>query len=215
MKKFSTRFLTALLAVAILVAGLPMSVFADQLHGTPSSSSQIIDLSNDSTFMNADEMPDAIMEEIDKRTENTKYIRLADGSHYIAQYENAIHYQDENGMWQEIDNTLVSSAANGNDDVNGYETSNLKRSIKFANNSNSSKLLTIKDDNYKINFGLIGANGVKGITVTNPQEVDSSTTKLEQLTIVKKNVSSVIYEDILTDVDLQYIVNGYLNIKFA
>ncbi len=133
---------------------------------------------------------------------------MADGSHYIAQYENAIHYQDENGMWQEIDNTLVSSAANGNDDVNGYETSNLKRSIKFANNSNSSKLLTIKDDNYKINFGLIGANGVKGITVTNPQEVDSSTTKLEQFTIVKKNVSSVIYEDILTDVDLQYIVIG-------
>ena len=63
--------------------------------------------------------------------------------------------------------------------------------------------MTIKDDNYKINFGLIGANGVKGITVINPQGVDSSTTKLEQLTIVKKNVSSVIYEDILTDVDLQ------------
>ena len=98
MKKFSTRFLTALLAVAILVAGLPMSVFADQLHGTPSSSSQIIDLSNDSTFMSADEMPDAIMEEIDKRTENTKYIRLADGSHYVAQYENAIHYQDETSL---------------------------------------------------------------------------------------------------------------------
>lgn len=68
--------------------------------------------------------------------------------------------------------------------------------------------MTIKDDNYKINFGLIGANGVKGITVTNPQGVDSSTTKLEQLTIVKKNVSSVIYEDILTDVDLQYVVIG-------
>ena len=208
MKKISTRFLTTLLALAILVAGLPVSVFADQIHGTSSSNVQMIDLSNDSVLLRADEISDAVMEEKDKRTENTKYIRLADGSHYVAQYETSIHYQDESGTWQEFDNTLVYSAASSDDEVNGYETSNNKRSIKFANNSNSSKLLTIKDDKYKINFGLVGANGTKGVTVINPKESDPNETKLEQITVVKKNISSVVYEDVWDSVDLQYIVIG-------
>lgn len=40
------------------------------------------------------------------REENVKHFRLPDGSMIAAQYDTAVHYRDESGTWQNIDNTL-------------------------------------------------------------------------------------------------------------
>ena len=147
MKKFSTRFLTALLAVAILVAGLPMSVFAAEVNNSTNASATNTDLGTGiETVKNAEVY--AVDEDIALRNSNTKYIRMSDGSYYVAMYNNEVHYQNEDGEWEEIDNTLSSSSSADDDDFVGVSTAKSKYNVKFANNSSSSKLVTIKDGNY-------------------------------------------------------------------
>jgi hypothetical protein len=134
-------------------------------------------------------------EDVSKRTENAKYIRMSDGSYYVAMYDDAVHYQDENGDWQDIDNTLSESSAADSDDVAGVATSKGKHTVEFANNSNSSKLVAIKQDKYKISFNLIGANKSKAAMVTNPAEHAEDATELEKITVLNKMISSVKYAD--------------------
>ena len=207
MKKFSTRFLTVLLAVAILVAGLPMSVFAAEVNNSTNASATNTDLGTGiETVKNAEVY--AVDEDIALRNSNTKYIRMSDGSYYVAMYNNEVHYQNEDGEWEEIDNTLLTSASEDDDDFVGVSTAKSKYNVKFANNSSSSKLVTIKDGNYKISFGLVNADKTKAATITNPETHDEDATALERLIYVKNAVSSVVYEDILENVDLEYVVNG-------
>ena len=52
------------------------------------------------------------MEEPDQRTANTKVYRCEDGATMAAIYDDAVHYE-ENGIWYEIDNTLLSETRDG------------------------------------------------------------------------------------------------------
>lgn len=210
MKKLSIKFLSVLLSVLMLASVMPSSVYAIAAEDIADSLRTDESVSSDITSEEASEASSevyALGEDVSKRTENAKYIRMSDGSYYVAMYDSAVHYL-YGDVWEEIDNTLASSSASDSDDVAGVATSKGKHTIKFANNSNSSKLVAIKQGNYKISFNLVGANKSKGISVTNPEAHSDDATDLERLTVVKKAVSSVIYEDILDGVDLEYVVNG-------
>lgn len=136
-------------------------------------------------------------------------IRMSDGSYHVAMYETAVHYLDEDGDWDEIDNTLVSSSSNDTDDFAGVSNLKGKWSVKFANNSSSSKLVAIKDSEYKLSFHLVNANKSKAATVIQPDlsENDESSV-LERILIVKKGISRVKYSDILDGVDIEYVMVG-------
>ena len=209
-KRKSIKFLSVLLSVLMLASVMPSSVYAiaaeDIADGLRTDEIVSSTVSSEEASEASSEVY-ALGEDVSKRTENAKYIRMSDGSYYVAVYDSAVHYLDGD-VWEEIDNTLASSSASGSDDVAGVATSKGKHTIKFANNSNSSKLVAIKQGNYKISFNLVGANKSKGITVTNPETHSDDATELERLTVVKKAVSSVVYEDILDGVDLEYVVNG-------
>ena len=205
MRNFKLKFLSVLLAVIMFVTFVPNSVYAviaDAFNTDETYNNSTIG-SNDS-----EEEAYALGEDISKRTENAKYIRMSDGSYYLAMYNNAVHYQDENGDWQDIDNTLSGSSAADSDDVAGVATSKGKHTVKFANNSNSSKLVAIKQYKYKISFNLVGANKSKAATVTNPTEHAEDATELQKITVLNKMISSVKYADILDGVDLEYVVSG-------
>ena len=182
---------------------LPMSVFAAEITNENNTTDLpgIIDTNENASIY-------AVGEDLSLRTANTKHIRMSDGSYYVAMYDNDVHYLNDENEWEEINNTLISSSASDEEDIDGVATSKGKTSVKFANNSSSSKLISIKNGNYKISFGLVGANKAKVITVSNPEEHSDDVTELERLTIVKKAVSSVIYTDILDNIDLEYVVIG-------
>ena len=208
MKKFTTRFLTVFLAIAILIAALPMSVFAAEFNELLQDSGELISGRENSAESTEEKEVYALGEDTALRTAKSKHIRMSDGSYYAAVYANDVHFLNDEGEWEEIDNTLIASNASGNDDVNGVATTTGKINVKFANSSNSSKLVAIKTDDYKISFGLVGANSAKGITVNNPEALGEDVSELERLLSVKKSVSSVIYNDILENTDLEYIVSG-------
>ena len=205
MIRFRTKILSVLLAILMFVTFVPSSVYAAVADAFNTNETY-----NNSTTGNNDSVKEAyaIGEDISKRTENAKYIRMSDGSYYVAMYDNAVHYQDEDGVWQDIDNTLSDSSAVDSDDITGVATSKGKHTVKFANNSNSSKLVAIKQDKYKISFNLVGANKSKAATVTNPAEHAGDATELEKITVLNKMISSVKYTDILSGVDLEYVVSG-------
>lgn len=73
----------------------------------------------------------------------------------VAQYDTAVHYMDETGMWKDIDNTLS---------ISGSEISTANAKIKFAKKTNgSNEIFTLHNGNQKLSLSLNGANKkVKG-----------------------------------------------------
>ena len=182
MMKFRLKFISVLLALVMFLTFVPDTLYAeaaDLLSDMMSNeSSENVKAENSEETENTSKEVYAWGEDVSKRTENAKYIRMSDGSYYVAMYDNAVHYQDENGVWQDIDNTLADSLAADSDDVVGVATSKGKHTVKFANNSNSSKLVAIRQDKYKISFNLVGANKSKAATVTNPTEHAEDATEI-------------------------------------
>ena len=43
----------------------------------------------------------------EERETSVKHFRLSNGSYLAAQYDYPVHYQDENGQWQDYDNSLT------------------------------------------------------------------------------------------------------------
>ena len=192
-KHYSLRLVAAILSIAIALMSLPLAVFAEE-------QGRLFENQETESVVKKD-----LFEVVEARTATTKMFRLEDGSFYIAQYDSDIHYLDESGAWQEIDNTLTA---------HGSEISTKNAKIKFAKKTNgSNKIFTIHNGNQKLTLSLIGAN--KKITgkITNHQsEFDAQTTKLEKMTTLDHVNATVRYEEILRDTDLEYIVSG-VNIK--
>ena len=194
MKKFSMKFIAGLLSVLLVIMSLPVSAFA-------------IDLSGDTSppTISQEEANHDIVEIVDMRTATDKYYRLDDGSYYVAHYNSDVHYLDDNGVWQDIDNSLA---------VNGSEITTSNAKIKLAKKTTGNgEIFTIHDGNRKLSLSLNGANKkVEGIISNNETEFDDDATQLQKMTTLDKISASVRYNDILENVDLEYVIKG-ANIK--
>ena len=189
-----------ILSILVVIAGLPMTVFGAEFNEWLEAASlktnteaEVIDLCKD------------IYELKDKRTATTKHFRLEDGSFYVAQYNTDIHYLDENGEYQDIDNSLSAS---------GSEISTSNAKIKFAKKTTgNNNIFTLHDGNRKLTLSLDDANKkIEGKIFNNETEFGDDTTQLQKMTTLDKISASVLYEDILANTDLEYVING-LNIK--
>ena len=206
MKKFSFKFLTAFIAVVVTIMSLPMNVLAAELQN--SINQTVIEhesLATETSENNTDEQKKQIVEVTDLRTESTKTFRLPDGSYYLAQYSNDIHSLDENGEWRDIDNTLFEM---------GNEIGTNDAKIKFAKKTNGrEKLFTLHDGNKKLTLSLNGAaKGVLGQVKNNEDVFPKDATELQKMTTLSKISASVLYENILANTDLEYVISGS-NIK--
>jgi hypothetical protein len=209
MKK-STRLFSLLLSVVMLICIIPQSVLAEIGEIISGNNSET---TNQSSSSNSETTTDAFVyvlgEVIEKRTETTKTFRMSDGSLVAADYGKTIHFADDNGNWQDYDNTLSYSNASSADseDVNGYGIAKSNIAFKLANNSNSSNLLKITKDDYKISINLVDADKSKAIEVykTTDKPVGNDINSVAKL---YKFSSGAIYKDILPSTDLEYIISG-------
>ena len=189
MKKLSIKAISILLSFLMVITGFPFYVFA---------SDGIED------FV-AEDTREEVFEIVSSRTANSKVYRLADGSYYLAQYDTDVHYLSEDGTWEEIDNTLSAS---------GDSISTPDAKIKFAKKTTGNgELFALHNGNSKLTLTLNGANKKVSAQIQNSQgSLGESATRLEKMTALDGISASVTYADILTDTDLQYIINGS-NIK--
>ena len=194
MKKYSIRFISGLLSVLLVIMSLPVTAFA-------------VDFNSDilPPTISPEETNHDIVEIVDMRTATDKYFRLDDGSYYVAHYNSDIHYLDDNGVWQDIDNSLA---------VNGSEITTSNAKIKLAKKTTGNgEIFAIHDGNRKLSLALNGANkNVEGIISNNETEFDDDATQLQKMTTLDKISASVRYNDILDNVDLEYVIKG-ANIK--
>lgn len=94
MRNIWKKLTASLLALVLTVQLLPVSALADEFE---------IDGERHDTFTY--EQPDVSGEIPELRGEYEKHFSLSDGTYSAVVYPYAVHY-DEDGIWQEIDNTL-------------------------------------------------------------------------------------------------------------
>ncbi len=185
-KLFGIKSLATLLSILMIMTSLPLSAFALGLG------------SDDTDESGSYERLNEAFEVEELREESVKHFRLEDGSYVAAQYDMPVHYLDDNGEWQDIDNSLV---ANGSE----YTTSNAR--IKFAKKiTGNENLFTLHDGNHKITMSFDNAIKKTEGKVTNTDEELNGATKLQKMMALEGLTSEIIYKDILSDVDLQYVI---------
>jgi len=133
------------------------------------------------------------------REENVKHLRLEDGTFLAVVYGDSVHRKSSEGEWEEIDNSLY--------EINGALSTSDGR-VKFAKQTTDlASLFTLQEGNYKVSFGLKNAKEDTAVAVTNAKtEPDIDATKLQRLTTVEKITSSIIYENIVDNTDIEYIL---------
>ena len=185
MRKKSFKLLSVILSIAILMTSLPLSVFA------------FSDTEDDIDTVTSEK---EIFELVNLRTATTKQFKLEDGTYYLAQYDTDVHYLDDEGAWQDINNTLAES---------GNEISTADARIKFAKKTNgSNELFTIHTENRKLSLALNGSNKKVKAQITNNSSVEEDIPELQKMTDLKNISASVKYEDVLEGTDIEYVIKG-------
>ena len=97
-RSISFKIVSVFLSLAILAVSLPLSAFAIESGvGEPSEPPLEEELVSSTA---------EIIEVNEMRSASEKTFRLTDGNFYIAHYDTEIHEQNEEGVWQDIDNRL-------------------------------------------------------------------------------------------------------------
>ena len=195
------KTLAYLLSILLIFYAVPANVYAELIETVESA------LDNASEETIAEEVEEetetkkAVFEVTDRREETVKHFRTEDGSFTAVQYGIPVHEKDENGEWQDIDNTLSESGSE-------YTTSNAR--VKFAKKTTGNEtLFTLHEGNRKITMSLSGANKKVAGQVTNTQtEFSEDATQLQKLMTLDKLSSKILYPEILDGVDLEYVVNS-------
>ena len=91
---------------------------------------------------------DVVEEDITKRGEYYKEFVLNNGLRMATLYPYAVHYE-EDGQWEEIDNTLIA-------DGDHYTNTAGEWSVSFPKNMNTGKAVSIQKDGYTLQFYMTG-----------------------------------------------------------
>jgi len=104
LKKYVIRPLAVMLAVVLLVQAQP-------LHGFVSTRAFVFPMTTLDSLPETPDMPSVVSrhvsELVELRTADSRHFRNEDGTFTAYVYSEIIHFQDADGNWVEIDNTLV------------------------------------------------------------------------------------------------------------
>ena len=144
------RLISMLLVIVMVMYMLPISSFAVE---DPENNAESISNNTTSDMEQVDMEEVCVLEEItENRTEFTKEFMLSNGLHMAAVYPTAVHYQ-ENGQWQDIDNTLktVGRGTNGT-----YTNTAGVWNVSFPQQLTGNNSFAITKNGYTLRFGMGG-----------------------------------------------------------
>lgn len=154
--KFS-RVLSFILVLALIINIVPVGALAQEIQsGKTDDSTDINDVDPSTTD---DSEIDSILadatiltEVTENRTEYSKEYKLSNGLQFTAIYPSPIHYE-YNGKWQDIDNSLVSTASGGE---SFYTNASGKWSVQFPQKLTGNNTIRISQKGHTIQFGMAG-----------------------------------------------------------
>jgi|GEM_PF-1154613 len=155
-----------------------------------------------------------VEEIISLRDEYTKHFRNEDGTITAASYPSSIHYLDEEGNWQDIDNSLIENNSDVSKNSNSNNKNNENKNVNseylklknnpnigvlFAKKSNHEELIKVNIKGYELSWGIENIEKSQGKVITEKSNDKFNLT----------NVSSgVIYKNVLQNVDLVYYISS-------
>lgn len=217
--KLILKVVSFLLAIIIVAEILPFSTIATELNNQEIIEKAIAESVVDNSS--------AIVAEVETlRDEYTKHFRCEDGSFVAAMYNEPAHYQ-ENGVWEEIDNTVhVNDNASIEKNVVSnnakYAITKTSTPITFPESINDGKI-TISKNNNIITFGAKDnstATASVATISTSDELISTSITKtIEAETIqpVNKNQaallsdnrsSAITYNNVFENASIEYEVSS-------
>ena len=160
-----TKTLAVTLSLLIVLLGLPLSVFAEDLQNLFASEAGEAPFAAEESIggSNAAILSLEPFEETSLRSDSTKAFRLPDGSHYLAQYTTDIHNLDADGNYRDIDNTLKLSA--------GVFSTEDGRFSLAEKTGDGKALLTRSFGNASLSFSVKNARSAAGTVEKNTVEL--------------------------------------------
>ena len=196
------KIVTVLLCVFML-AGSVIPQNNQVVYAFDNSYNEISDLEESENYYESESIDPALIpvtvEDTTMRTETEKYFRKIDGTYEVAIYDGAVHY-DDNGEWKDIDNRMIY---NTNEDL--YENMANKFKIKFPKTIDYNKSIKLDMGDYSIDWSMMGINSSPILY----EDSNLSPNNIKELVNIN---SSIIYENVITNVNLEYTLSG-TNIK--
>ena len=217
-KRTCFRLVSFILALVLTFCSLPMLAFARQRdeedEPTPLLGNSLQMEANENASLvqsaeNARREVRLLGELAELRESNAKHFLYSDGTVRCAVYEQDVHYLDENGLWQDIDNTLTFL-----EDENGTSTYGLEQNrnmdvsqnapiVRFAPTAGGEGYL------YKMYLGAYSAFFAPlGAAFSQAQVMQEQEQESDNPTVLTKLSSSVLYEDVWEETDLAYYLRG-------
>lgn len=169
-----------------------------------------------------------IGEDISKRKLNEKHFILNDGTTLIAMYPENVHYE-KNGKMEDIDNSLQETQV---EKETVYKNRSNSYKAEFSKNSNeNNKLVSLESDGHKISWLMEGAQKAnkkieeekdtnknritqekigraEAKIVNKEQNTLKANKRIEEQTNLENVTSTIKYESILNQIDLQYQIKA-------
>lgn len=148
MKTIHKSLLSLLLAFAIVLQIIPATVFATEDDNDTRSLDELM-LTDEASLVPEEPVCDEILfEDTFLREENVKHFRMKDGTYRAVVYDTPVHYLDDEGNWQEYDNTLHTISRSG--EATGYRVENGDSVRLFAADADSEALLSVSKGEYAL-----------------------------------------------------------------
>ena len=195
MKKKTSRFLSVILVLGVLLGSTSLTLLGASAHE-----------------IDPVEMPqNNIVELTELRDDNEKHFALPDGTVEAVSYGKAIHRQNSEGEWVDINNDLTLKTVNSK---RLYSTADGRVSLAEYYEKNST-LLTLNENGYSVSMSFLDNQNnhistedmplttVNNAEYTRPESFDT----LQEATRIDNSVS-VNYRNVINNTDLEYILSG-------
>jgi len=198
------KSLSLFLAVVLLLNMLPLGVMAKKLETQPAQT-QVSESAGELS------QAEIVAELTENRTAYSKEYLLSNGLHMATVYADPIHYQKD-GIWQDIDNTLVTKADGT------YTNTAGPWQVTFPQSMTSDRAVTVAKDGYSLSFILEGQVRSSGMSRAAQPVAPAGNTQAalkqpdailaesgqQDASAPQKLWSRVTYSDVYTDTDVVY-----------
>lgn len=192
MRKLLSVFLVSLIVMQIL----PLQVLAESITDAIEHKEFIEDVLNNPTLENNTSDAEILYEVEEKRDEYTKVYKKSDGTYTAIMTEEPLHYLND-GVWEEINNSMS---------LNGNLYTNLDNlfNVEFPESIDSNENLTVEKDGYELSFSVDEIEESSAVVENDIVVSDTNISVADEA--ISQTQSSVTYNDVAENTDLQYIV---------
>ncbi|SHH28624.1 DNRLRE domain-containing protein [Clostridium grantii] len=173
MKNIKNNLAIILLSI-FLCNILPVTVLAQNLN------KDYVEPQFSSAETNASKKDAKIIKEVtEKRERNVKHFFMENNTYQAVIYPYSVHY-DNNGKWEEVDNSLVETTDEDNNSVLQNKSNSYK--VKFGKTIDSNKLVSIKKDKYEVYWNLINDSNESEANSQNEINTSETSSDVESIT---------------------------------